>query len=44
LVSARSILEEMPQGHPFAQALVRRDLELAVQSLKQQSRPVFGPD
>jgi hypothetical protein len=44
LISARAILEEGPQKHPFAQALVRRDLELAVYSLKQQSRPVIGSD
>jgi hypothetical protein len=44
LISARAILEEAPQGHPFAQALVRRDLELAVNSLKQQSKPVSGSD
>jgi hypothetical protein len=44
LVSAGVFLEEAPQEHPFALALVRRDLEIALYSLKGQPRPVFGPD
>jgi hypothetical protein len=34
LVSAQALLEEAIQEHPFVQALVRRDLELALYSLE----------
>ena len=44
LVSAQAILEEAPQELPFVQALVRRDLELALRSLKQTFGPVLGPE
>jgi hypothetical protein len=41
LVSARAVLKEAPQGHPFLLAMVRRDLELAIQNLRHQAKPVF---
>ncbi len=44
LLSAEAILEDSSQELPFAQALVRRDLEMALHSLRQQPEPVFGPE
>lgn len=35
LAAARGLLREMPQEHPFIQALVRRDLETVLNSLQQ---------
>jgi hypothetical protein len=42
LVSAQALLEGAAQEHPFVQALVRRDLELALHSLGQTAGPVPG--
>jgi hypothetical protein len=42
LVSASEIAKDPPQGHPFLLAMVRRDLELAIQNLKHQAKPVFS--
>jgi hypothetical protein len=42
LVAAHAALEKLPQGQPLLWAIVRRDLELTLDSLKYHSRPVFG--
>jgi hypothetical protein len=44
LVAAQALPTVSPQEHPFVQALVRRDLELASFMLKQQSGPEEGPE
>jgi hypothetical protein len=38
LVASRTMLAEVPQDHPFLQAVVRRDLGLTVHSLKRNLR------
>jgi hypothetical protein len=38
LVASRTMLAEVPQDHPFLQAVVRRDLESTVHSLKRSLR------
>jgi hypothetical protein len=42
LAAAEALLEENPQDQAFVQALVRRDLQLALQSLKQMPEPLSG--
>jgi hypothetical protein len=42
LVAARAVAEEPPQEQPFLQALVERDLELALDSLKHSLGPIFS--
>jgi hypothetical protein len=44
LAAAKAILEQDPADQPFVQALVRRDLELALHSVRQQSEPVLGTE
>jgi hypothetical protein len=44
LASAEQFLEENPQDQAFTQALVRRDLDLAVRSLGTLSRPVLDAE
>ena len=44
LVAAQALEGPQPARHPFVQALVRRDLELAVHSLKQQAGLAHSPE
>lgn len=42
LTAAGAVLHEAPQEQPFLQALVRRDLDWALQSVRQDAEPVSG--
>jgi hypothetical protein len=42
LVAAQALSGEPAQNQPLLQAIIRRDLEWALQSLKQDPEPVSG--
>ncbi len=44
LVAARAMPDQSPQEQPFLRALVRRDLNVLLQSLRQVSEPVSGTE
>jgi hypothetical protein len=44
LATAQGVLEEDPKTQPFVQALIRRDLELLVDSLRHQPESQLDTD
>ena len=44
LAAAQAMRGAAPQEQPFVRALIRRDLELAIEDLKQESGLPLGPE